>query len=160
MIQLRSAMASIQMHVGKQDANTDVFFLEARTPAHITVFDRFFHGSDLTKTLLSECKEIRAALDSQWVKDYKAAVANLQKCCPAWQSHKETLCQNTAVCAELLGNKEFPTLPVAIEELTQQNDLMKQLAADGRGHIVEKEILKTGKEEILNGAETVINTYA
>ena len=81
----------------------------------------------------TEYESLIGKFSSTGTADLSALVAQVERSCPAWEPHRETLLSNPAAVKELTSNKDYGKIGQIAGEIRSQVKLIKQVHADRQG---------------------------
>ncbi len=81
----------------------------------------------------TEYESILGSFSSIWTADLSALVVQVDRSCPSWEPHRQTLLSNPAVIKDLTDNKDYGKIGAVCGEIRNQVKLLKQVHADRKG---------------------------
>lgn len=128
-------------------------------PDHLPTLDDSFDLGVLTDAMIKDAVTLVENFGNQWSRDIKTLSDTLEKACPNWSVHRETLLTNTEMVEAMCSNPLYGHIGPLQQKLNHYMKMIKSLHADRRGAVVEATLVSTAKTLTDLGVETVAFTF-
>ena len=138
---------------------SDLFPEQGNDLTHVSELKGLVNPAVLHARMGQEVADTLGVFSSSWSSDLQSMIADLDKSCPRWEPHRESLLDHPDMTKAMCENKRYGNIGPVCQELRTQLKLNKAIHTDRGMPMIEAELESRCKSAADFGVETVAFTY-